>query len=57
MHRIAEQYDGRLTSFERSEGQLATTIRFFGEYKNTSMFGTSYSMAYRCYSLLLRGLP
>ncbi|GGQ49597.1 hypothetical protein ACFFKE_08710 [Streptomyces mutabilis] len=52
--RIAEQHDGRLTSYERSGDRLATTVRFFGEYKDTSMFGTSYSRAYRCYSVLFR---
>ncbi|MFD5160464.1 hypothetical protein ACFWMJ_20715 [Streptomyces hawaiiensis] len=51
---IAERHDGRLTSYARSEGQLATTVRFFGEYKDTTMFGTSYSRAYRCYSIVFR---
>lgn len=51
---IAERHDGRLTSYERSEGRLATTVRFFGEYEDTTMFGTSYSRAYRCYSTVFR---
>ena len=51
---IAERHDGRLTSYERSGGSLSTTVRFFGEYKDTSMFGTSYSRAYRCYSIVFR---
>ncbi|MFE9687718.1 hypothetical protein [Streptomyces sp. NPDC006285] len=49
---IAERHDGRLTSYARSEGSLATTVRFFGEYKDTSMFGTAHSRAYRCYSIV-----
>jgi hypothetical protein len=49
---IAERHDGRLISYERSGDSLATTVRFFGEYKDTSMFGTSYSQAYRCYSIV-----
>jgi hypothetical protein len=51
---IAERHDGRLTSYARSEGRLATTVRFFGEYEDTTMFGTSYSRAYRCYFVVFR---
>jgi hypothetical protein len=51
---IAERHDGRLTSYARSEDRLATTVRFFAEYKDTTMFGTSYSRAYRCYSIEVR---
>ncbi|MFI8194706.1 hypothetical protein ACIF8T_39420 [Streptomyces sp. NPDC085946] len=51
---IAERHDGRLTSYARSKGRLATTVRFFGEYEDTTMFGTSYSRAYRCYSVVFR---
>ncbi|MCT9138457.1 hypothetical protein [Streptomyces violarus] len=51
---IAERHDGRLTSYARSEGRLATTVRFFGEFEDTTMFGTSYSRAYRCYSIVFR---
>ncbi|MFC9686463.1 hypothetical protein, partial [Streptomyces sp. NPDC056948] len=51
---IGQRHDGRLTSYARSEGQLATTVRFFGEYEDTTMFGTSYSRAYRCYSIVFR---
>ncbi|MZF86463.1 hypothetical protein [Streptomyces sp. SID5643] len=58
---IAERHDGRLLSYARSEDSLTTTVRFFGEYEDTSMFGVSYSRAYRCYSVVLRkgaeGLP
>jgi hypothetical protein len=45
---IAERHDGRLTSYARSEDRLATTVRFLAEYKNTTMFGTSYLPAYCC---------
>ncbi|GAP47647.1 hypothetical protein [Streptomyces azureus] len=51
---IAERHDGRLISYARSGGSLTTTVRFFGEYEDTSMFGVSYSRAYRCYSIVLR---
>ncbi|MBE8477471.1 hypothetical protein [Streptomyces justiciae] len=51
---IAEQHDGRLTSYTRSSGSLTTTVRFFAEYKDTSMFGVSYSRAHRCYSVKFR---
>jgi hypothetical protein len=51
---IAERYDGRLASYTRSEGQLATTVRFFADYEDTTMFGTSYSWVYRCYSIVFR---
>jgi hypothetical protein len=51
---IAERHDGRLISYTRSDRSLTTTVRFFGEYKDTSMFGVSYSRAYRCYSIVLR---
>ncbi|MFJ4980324.1 hypothetical protein ACIP6X_34230 [Streptomyces coeruleorubidus] len=51
---IAERHDGRLMSYARSGGSLTTTVRFFGEYEDTSMFGVSYSRAYRCYSIVLR---
>jgi hypothetical protein len=51
---IAERHDGTLTSYARKEGQLATTVRFFGEHKDTTMFGTSHSRAYRCYSIVFR---
>jgi phosphate/sulfate permease len=51
---IAERHDGRLTSYARSEGRLATAVRFFGEYEDVSMFGTSHSRAYRCYSIVFR---
>lgn len=50
---IAERHDGRLLSYARSEDSLTTTVRFFGEYEDTSMFGVSYSRAYRCYSVVL----
>jgi hypothetical protein len=51
---IAERHDGTLISYARSERSLTTTVRFFGEYEDTSMFGVSYSRAYRCYSIVLR---
>ncbi|MER7484071.1 hypothetical protein ABTX60_41670 [Streptomyces sp. NPDC126510] len=51
---IAERHDGRLTSYARAEDRLATTVRFFAEFKDTTMFGTSYSRAYRCYSIVFR---
>ncbi|MEU3855605.1 hypothetical protein [Streptomyces sp. NPDC029554] len=50
---IAERHDGRLLSYARSEDSLTTTVRFFGEYEDTSMFGASHSRAYRCYSVVL----
>ncbi|WP_143655973.1 hypothetical protein [Streptomyces sp. XY006] len=51
---ISERHDGRLLSYARSEDSLTTTVRFFGEYEDTSMFGVSHSRAYRCYSVVLR---
>ncbi|MFC8349558.1 hypothetical protein [Streptomyces sp. NPDC057280] len=51
---IAEQHDGRLISYTPSGSSLATTVRFFAEYKDTSMFGVSYSRAHRCYSIQFR---
>ncbi|MEU2269574.1 hypothetical protein ABZ568_24870 [Streptomyces olindensis] len=51
---IAERHDARLLSYARSKDSLTTTVRFFGEYEDTSMFGVSYSRAYRCYSVVLR---
>ncbi|MFC9829994.1 hypothetical protein ACFVI5_21755 [Streptomyces albogriseolus] len=51
---IAERHDGMLLSYARSEDSLTTTVRFFGEYEDTSMFGVSHSRAYRCYSIVLR---
>ncbi|MCP9994276.1 hypothetical protein LUX09_33565 [Streptomyces albogriseolus] len=51
---IAERHDGRLLSYARSEDSLTTTVRFFGEYEDTSMFGVSHSRAYQCYSIVLR---
>ncbi|GAA4341254.1 hypothetical protein GCM10023086_77450 [Streptomyces venetus] len=51
---IAERHDGRLISYARSERSLTTTVRFFGEYKDTSMFGVSYFRTHRCYSIVLR---
>ncbi|GAA2768824.1 hypothetical protein GCM10010103_78680 [Streptomyces paradoxus] len=51
---IAERHDGTLISYARSKGSLATTVRFFGEYEDTSMFGVSNSRAYRCYSIVVR---
>ncbi|MFC9891907.1 hypothetical protein [Streptomyces pilosus] len=51
---IAERHDGRLLSYARSEDSLTTTVRFFGEYEDTSMFGVSHSRAYHCYSIVLR---
>ncbi|MFJ5730917.1 hypothetical protein [Streptomyces paradoxus] len=51
---IAERHDGRLIAYARSEGSLSTTVRFLGEYEDTSMFGVSRSRAYRCYSVVLR---
>ncbi|MDW4911018.1 hypothetical protein RB628_38310 [Streptomyces sp. ADMS] len=47
---IAERHDGRLISYGRSGGSLATTVRFFAEFEDTSMFGVSYSRAHRCYA-------
>ena len=54
MRGIAERHDGRLLSYARSENSLTTTVRFFGEYEEASMFGVSHSWAYRCYSVVLR---
>ncbi|MDG9721088.1 hypothetical protein [Streptomyces sp. DH24] len=58
---IAERHNGRLFSYARSEGSLTTTVQFFGEYEDTSMFGVSHSRAYRCYSIALQkraeGIP
>ncbi|MEU1923825.1 hypothetical protein ACFW21_19760 [Streptomyces albogriseolus] len=51
---IAERHDGMLLSYARSEDSLTTTVRFFGEYEDTSMFGVSHSRAYQCYSIVLR---
>lgn len=51
---IAERHDGRLLSYARSDYSLTTTVRFFGEYEDTSMFGVSRSRAYQCYSIVLR---
>ncbi|MFF8638926.1 hypothetical protein ACF052_32580 [Streptomyces pilosus] len=51
---IAERHDGRLLSYARSETSLTTTVRFSGEYEDTSMFGVSNSRAYQCYSIVLR---
>jgi type II secretory pathway pseudopilin PulG len=51
---IAERHDGRLVSYARSEDSLTTTVRFFGEYEDTSMFGVSHSQAYRCYSVVFQ---
>ncbi|CAL9644643.1 hypothetical protein [Streptomyces albogriseolus] len=51
---IAERHDGRLLSYARSEDSLTTTVRFFGEYEDTNMFGVSHSRAYHCYSIVLR---
>ncbi|MFE8970577.1 hypothetical protein ACFYMR_30675 [Streptomyces albogriseolus] len=51
---VAERHDGRLLSYARSEDSLTTTVRFFGEYEDTSMFGVSHSRAYQCYSIVLR---
>ncbi|MEV5355843.1 hypothetical protein [Streptomyces sp. NPDC052693] len=51
---IAERHEGRLLSYARSDDSLTTTVRFFGEYEDTSMFGVSHSRAYRCYSVVLR---
>ncbi|MFH9333508.1 hypothetical protein ACH4KU_31645 [Streptomyces althioticus] len=51
---IAERHDGRLLSYARSEDWMTTTVRFFGEYEDTSMFGVSHSRAYQCYSIVLR---
>ncbi|MEU3760987.1 MULTISPECIES: hypothetical protein [Streptomyces] len=51
---VAERHDGRLLSYARSEDSLTTTVRFFGEYEDTSMFGVSRSRAYQCYSVVLR---
>ncbi|MGW3711587.1 hypothetical protein ACWDN6_15755 [Streptomyces albogriseolus] len=51
---IAERHDGMLLSYARSEDSLTTTVRFFGEYEDTSMFGVSHSRAYQCYSVVLR---
>ncbi|MFI0507488.1 hypothetical protein ACH3WN_32320 [Streptomyces albogriseolus] len=53
VRRIAERHDGRLLSYARSEDSLTTTVRFFGEYEDTSMFGVSHSRAYHCYSIVL----
>ncbi|MEU4012852.1 hypothetical protein AB0H30_30920 [Streptomyces pseudogriseolus] len=51
---IAERHDGRLLSYARSEDSLTTTVRFFGGYEGTNMFGVSHSRAYHCYSIVLR---
>ncbi|WP_431992434.1 hypothetical protein [Streptomyces albogriseolus] len=51
---IAERHDGMLLSYARSDDSLTTTVRFFGEYEDTSMFGLSHSRAYHCYSIVLR---
>ncbi|MFF9333799.1 hypothetical protein [Streptomyces albogriseolus] len=51
---IAERHDGMLLSYARSKDSLTTTVRFFGEYEDTSMFGLSHSRAYHCYSIVLR---
>lgn len=51
---IAERHDGRLLSYARSENTLTTTVRFLGEYEDTSIFGVSHSRTYRCYSVVLR---
>lgn len=51
---VAERHDGRLLSYARSDYSLTTTVRFFGEYEDTSMFGVSHSRAYQCYSIVLR---
>ncbi|MEU2429968.1 hypothetical protein ABZ611_10690 [Streptomyces sp. NPDC007861] len=46
---IAERHDGRLISYAQSGGSLTTTVRFFAEYEDTSMFGVSHSRTHRCY--------
>ncbi|MGZ3103519.1 hypothetical protein [Streptomyces sp. H72] len=51
---IAARYDGRLASYTRSDRSLTTTVRFFAEYRDTSMFGTSYSRVFRCYSIAFK---
>ncbi|WP_158239611.1 hypothetical protein [Streptomyces carminius] len=51
---IAERHDGRLVSYVRSEGSLTTTVKFFGRYEDTSMFGVSHSWVHRCCSAVFR---
>ncbi|MEU3792793.1 hypothetical protein AB0F07_23820 [Streptomyces fructofermentans] len=47
---VAERYDGRLVSYARSGDSLTTTVRFFAEFEDTSMYGVHHSRAHRCYS-------
>ncbi|MEU0853135.1 hypothetical protein ABZ387_35150 [Streptomyces flaveolus] len=51
---IAQRHDGKLISYVRSGSSLATIVQLFAEYKETSMFGASYSRAYKCYSIVFR---
>ncbi|MPY58992.1 hypothetical protein [Streptomyces spongiae] len=58
---IAQRHDGRLVSSTRSGESLTTVVEFFAAYEEASMFGTSYSRTYRCYSVVLqedaKGVP
>lgn len=54
VHEIAERHDGSLISYTRTDSSLATDVRFFAEFKDTSMFGVSYSRAHRCHSIVFR---
>ncbi|WP_327349997.1 hypothetical protein OG772_31265 [Streptomyces sp. NBC_01321] len=51
---IAQQHDGTLLSYTPSDDSLTTIVQFFETYEETSMFGSSYSRTYRCYSFLFQ---
>ncbi|MEU1299434.1 hypothetical protein [Streptomyces shenzhenensis] len=47
---IAQRYYATLVSYEPSDRSLTTRVKFFGTYEDTTVFGTSLSRVYRCYS-------
>ncbi|MEU6608697.1 hypothetical protein ABZ922_27215 [Streptomyces shenzhenensis] len=47
---IAQRNYGTLVSYEPSHRSLTTRVKFFATYEDTSVFGTSPSRTYRCYS-------
>lgn len=49
---LALRHDGTLVSYTQSDQSLATVVRFFAAYEDTSFFGSSYSRAYRCYTVM-----
>ncbi|MFF4485068.1 hypothetical protein ACFY0F_01010 [Streptomyces sp. NPDC001544] len=51
---VARRNDAALVSYTRSGQSLTTVIQFHATYEDSSMFGSSLSMAYRCYSFLFR---